>query len=64
VVKAMLQDDLDRTIETVFNEARLLIQLDDPGFVRAWDCGYADAAEMSRPYLVMDFFDGPSLRCA
>jgi tRNA A-37 threonylcarbamoyl transferase component Bud32 len=61
VVKAVLQDDLDRAIESVFNEARLLTQLDDPGFVRVWDCGYADPAGKSRPYLVMDFFDGPSL---
>lgn len=32
------------------------------GFVRTWDCGYADVAGMSGPYLVMDFFDGSSLK--
>jgi serine/threonine protein kinase len=61
VVKALLLDDLDRDADNVFSEAQLLTQLEDPAFVRASDCGYADPAKKSRPYLVMDYFDGLSL---
>jgi len=32
--------------------------MDDPAFVRMTDCGYVSAAGKSRPYLVMDYFDG------
>lgn len=58
VVKALLLDDLDREVDNVFSEAKVLSQLNGPAFVRMWDCGYADSANKSRPYLVMDYFDG------
>jgi serine/threonine protein kinase len=61
VVKALLLDDLDRDADNVFTEAQLLTQLDDPVFVRASDCGYADPKKKSRPYLVMDYFNGVPL---
>jgi serine/threonine protein kinase len=57
VVKTLL-DDLDRDADNVFTEVQLLTQLDDPVFVRAADCGYADPAQKARPYLVMDYFNG------
>jgi serine/threonine protein kinase len=58
VVKALFQDELERSMENVFGEAALLSQLEDPAFVRMTDCGYVNAAGKSRPYLVMDYFDG------
>jgi tetratricopeptide (TPR) repeat protein len=61
VVKALLDDDLDRDLENVFGEARLLSQLDDPALVRLWDCGYVDPTSKGRPYLVMDYFEGQAL---
>jgi serine/threonine protein kinase len=61
VVKSLTLDELDRSIDNVFSEAELLQQLDDPALVRMWDCGYVDATGKTRPYLVMDYFDGLSM---
>jgi serine/threonine protein kinase len=58
VVKALLLDDLDREVDNVFSEAKVLGQLNGPAFVRMYDCGYVDPVNKSRPYLVMDYFDG------
>src|SRR5262249_4936678 len=35
--------------------------LDHPAIIRLRDCDYADA-DLSRPYLVMDYFDGHTLQ--
>jgi serine/threonine protein kinase len=61
VVKTLIDDDLDRGIEQLFAEAQVLRQLNHPGIVRVQDCGYTDAASRSRPYLVMDYFEGITL---
>jgi tetratricopeptide (TPR) repeat protein len=60
VVKTLISDGLDRSVEEVFAEARALWALHHPAIIRLLDCGYADAAR-TRPYLVMDFFDGMNL---
>src|SRR5438093_11839448 len=51
---------LQRHVADVFREARVLEELDHPAIIRVRDCDYADAAQ-KRPYLVMDYFDGPTL---
>ncbi len=60
VVKTLRSDTLDRDMKDVFKEAQILEQLDHPAIIRLRDCDYADP-EMSRPFLVMDFFDGQNL---
>ncbi len=44
----------------VFGEARALEELVHPAIIRIRDCDFADASR-SRPYLVMDYFDGENL---
>jgi serine/threonine protein kinase len=61
VVKALRLDDLGRTADAVFAEAQVLRRLDHPGIIRVQDCGYVDAANRGRPYLVMDYFAGEIL---
>jgi serine/threonine protein kinase len=61
VVKAVQAEALDRDLDKVFTEAHLLRQLDHPAVVRLQDCGYTDAAGRTRPYFVMDYFDGLTL---
>ena len=60
VVKALLPSELDRSIAGVFAEARALVDLQHPAIIRLWHCDYADAAR-TRPYLVMDYFEGTNL---
>jgi tetratricopeptide (TPR) repeat protein len=60
VVKSLLTTELDRDISDVFAEARALEDLDHPAIIRLKDCDFADAAR-TRPYLVMDYFDGKDL---
>jgi WD40 repeat protein/tRNA A-37 threonylcarbamoyl transferase component Bud32 len=60
VVKTLRSDTLARDVNEVFREAQMLEQLDHPAIIRLRDCDYADS-EMTRPYLVMDFFDGETL---
>jgi WD40 repeat protein/serine/threonine protein kinase len=60
VIKALLASALDREITDVFAEARALEDLDHPAIIRLRDCDYADAGR-TRPYLVMDFFEGTNL---
>jgi serine/threonine protein kinase len=61
VVKTLHTDELVRSPEEVFREARVLIQLSDPAIIGVRDCGFADPAARGRPYVVMDFFPGQSL---
>jgi serine/threonine protein kinase len=60
VVKALQTDRLDRPLVEVFREAHALEALEHPAIVRLRDCDYADPIR-TRPYLVMDYFDGPTL---
>ncbi len=60
VVKSLRVSELDRTITDVFGEARTLEDLNHPAIIRLRDCNFADAAR-SRPFLVMDYFDGMNL---
>jgi serine/threonine protein kinase len=61
VVKALNSDQLDRDVDEVFAEARILYQLEHPAIIRLLDCAYSIASEKSRPYLVMNFFEGSTL---
>jgi tRNA A-37 threonylcarbamoyl transferase component Bud32 len=60
VIKTLRSDTLERDMKEVFREAHILEQLDHPAIIRLRDCDYADGAG-TRPYLVMDFFDGQTL---
>ena len=60
VVKTLIADDLDRSLNDVFAEARVLRQMDHPAIIGLRDCDYADE-EMTRPYLEMDYFESQSL---
>jgi|GEM_PF-2792142 len=61
VVKTLGEDYGDGDLETVFAEARALAELSHPSIVRISDCGYVDPARRSRPFIVMDYFEGPTL---
>lgn len=60
VIKALRADDLARDLDTVFEEANVLEQLQHPAIIRLRDCGYV-GSDHTRPYLVMDYFDGLTL---
>jgi tetratricopeptide (TPR) repeat protein len=60
VVKALQPVEDDRPMQEVFAEADALNELDHGGIIRVRDYGFADEAR-TRPYLVMDFFDGKNL---
>lgn len=60
VIKALRVDGLERQVAEVFREAQVVEELDHPAIVRLRDCDYSDAAH-TKPYLVMDYFDGITL---
>lgn len=60
VVKTLRREGLERDLGEVFREAQALEELDHPAIIRIRDCDYADAAR-TRPYLVMDYFEGGTL---
>ena len=60
IVKAIHAEALGGGLGEVFNEAAALEELEHPAVIRLRDCGYADAGQ-TRPYLVMDYFEGPTL---
>ena len=60
VVKALRPDDLDRAADAVFREAAWLQELDHPAVIRVRDAAWADA-ERTRPYLVLEYFEGQTL---
>jgi tetratricopeptide (TPR) repeat protein len=60
VVKALHRDALEREVADVFREAHILEELEHPAVIRLRDCDFADAGQ-TRPYLVMDYFDGLTL---
>src|SRR6202012_5372482 len=61
VVKSLWTAGLDRSIDEVFNEAQVLSGLSHPSVVQVIDCDFADRGRRSRPYVVMEYFDGESL---
>jgi formylglycine-generating enzyme required for sulfatase activity/tRNA A-37 threonylcarbamoyl transferase component Bud32 len=61
VIKSLHAADLERGLDEVFREARVLRRLSHPAVIGVRDCDYADTAGSARPYLVMDFFPGGSL---
>ncbi len=61
VVKALLGTDLDRGVDMVLNEAKTLWKLEHPAIVRLSEFGYVVPATKSRPFFVMQFFDGVTL---
>jgi regulation of enolase protein 1 (concanavalin A-like superfamily) len=61
VVKTLLDDGLDCGLDQLFSEAEVLSKLDHPGVVRLRAHGYTDPAARSRPYLVMEHFEGMTL---
>ena len=61
VVKTLHNDRLNRSVDEVLAEARLLYQLDHPCIVRLLDCGYTVPSSKSRPYFVMSYFDSSTL---
>jgi len=64
VVKTLSDGDLERGIDVVFAEAQALRQLDHPAIIRLQDCGFGSPDGESRPYLVMDYFEGETLEDA
>src|SRR5262249_18789757 len=50
-----------RNVDEVFAEARVLEELQHGGIIRTRDADYVDATRKSRPYLVLDYFEGLTL---
>ena len=61
VVKTLVHEELDRSVNEVFIEGQALRQIDHRAIIRLQDCGYADVSRQIRPYLVMDYFPGVTL---
>jgi serine/threonine protein kinase len=61
VVKTLHGEDLDRDVDDVLAEARVLFQLDHPCIIRLLDCAYTVPSSKSRPYFVMSYFEGRTL---
>ena len=61
VVKTLHAAELARNLKDVFREAVLLRRLSHPAVIGVRDCEFADPERQTRPYIVMDYFDGPSL---
>ena len=61
VVKTLHAADLERSLDDVFREARILRRLSHPAIIGVRDCDYADPAAKARPYLVMEYFAGVTL---
>ncbi|MBX9678916.1 MAG: protein kinase [Gemmataceae bacterium] len=61
VVKTLHAGSMERDVENVFEEARILSDLRHPGVIGVRDCSFADSNTSSRPFIVMDYFAGTSL---
>ena len=61
VVKTLHDTEIESNMAKVFNEAQILKGLHHPAIISVQDCGYADLTKMARPYIVMEYFSGPSL---
>ena len=62
VVKVLRGGGLARNMEEVFDEARMLNQLQHDCIIRVIDCAYALSKDKERPYFVMEYFDGKTLQ--
>src|SRR5262249_20966835 len=60
VVKTLPDDGLERDVGAGFAEAQPLRQLAHPAVIRLQDCDFAGDDD-TRPFLVMDYFDGATL---
>lgn len=60
VLKTLLIDGLERSLADVIREAQTLESIEHPAIIRLRDCDFADAGK-TRPYLVMDYFEGLTL---
>ncbi|MCE9567093.1 MAG: protein kinase [Planctomycetes bacterium] len=61
-VKSLTDQNLDQDVGAVLREATALDKLKHRSIIGLRDCGYADAANKRRPYLVMEYFDGLTLQ--
>lgn len=61
-VKSLTDQNLDHDVGAVLREAHALDKLKHRAIIGLRDCGYADAANKRRPYLVMEYFDGQTLQ--
>ncbi len=61
VVKVLHEDELERGLDEVFREARVLRRLSHPAIIGIRDCEYANPVARARPYLVLDYFPGQTL---
>ncbi len=61
VVKTLHDTEIESNMAKVFNEAQILKGLHHPAIIGVQDCGYADPTKRARPYIVMEYFSGPSL---
>jgi len=61
-VKVIHDAHLDRDATSVLKEAMTLDRLKHRAIVGLRDCGFADETARRRPYLVMEYFDGPTLQ--
>ncbi|VTT99689.1 serine threonine protein kinase : Serine/Threonine protein kinase OS=Beggiatoa sp. SS GN=BGS_0589 PE=3 SV=1: Pkinase [Gemmataceae bacterium] len=61
-VKSLTDHNLDHDVGAVLREAHALDKLKHRAIIGLRDCGYADAANKRRPYLVMEYFDGQTLQ--
>jgi serine/threonine protein kinase len=61
VIKAMLANDSQDDRAKLITEARFLDELTHPAIVQLRDCDVMNAGNNVRPYLVMDYFEGPTL---
>jgi formylglycine-generating enzyme required for sulfatase activity len=62
VVKTLHAADMERSMEVVFQEARILRKLSHASIIGVHECEYADPIAHARPYIVMDYFPGGSLQ--
>ncbi|MBA4189162.1 MAG: hypothetical protein C0467_14285 [Planctomycetaceae bacterium] len=61
-VKSITDQNLDQDVGAVLREATALDKLKHRAIIGLRDCGYADATNKRRPYLVMEYFDGLTLQ--
>jgi serine/threonine protein kinase/Tfp pilus assembly protein PilF len=61
VVKTFHTSDLERCMDDVFREARILRKMRHPSIIDVFDSSYANLTARKCPYVVMDFFPGGSL---
>ena len=62
VVKTLHADMMERSVKDVFNEAQVLRRLSDRAIIAVLDCDFANQKDKKRPYIVMEYFPGMTLR--